>query len=83
MAAAANGHLPPTVILGEAVGPYVEASFENGPDVAYLDNALDGQITECRKQVARVALLYDTLAREALSPRESVEQIKRMAQERT
>jgi transcriptional regulator with XRE-family HTH domain len=59
------------------LGPFVEASFENGPDAAYLDNALDGQITERRKQVTRVALLYETLAREALSPRESVEMIKR------
>jgi transcriptional regulator with XRE-family HTH domain len=59
------------------LGPFVVASFENGPDAAYLDNALDGQITERRKQVARVSLLYETLAREALSPRESVEMIKR------
>jgi transcriptional regulator with XRE-family HTH domain len=65
------------------LGPFVVASFEEGPDAAYLDNALDGQITARRKHVARMGLLYDTLAREALSPRESIEQIKRMVQECT
>jgi transcriptional regulator with XRE-family HTH domain len=65
------------------LGPFVVASFENGPDAAYLDNALDGQITERRKHVARLSLLYETLAREALSPRESVELIKRRVEEWT
>jgi transcriptional regulator with XRE-family HTH domain len=65
------------------LGPFVVASFENGPDAAYLDNALDGQITERRKQVARLSLLYETLAREALSPRESVELIMRRVEEWT
>jgi hypothetical protein len=50
------------------LGPFVVASFDNGPDAAYLDNALDGQITERRAQVGRVSLLYDPLRTEALSP---------------
>jgi hypothetical protein len=37
------------------------ASFENGPDAFYLDNALNGQVTERRKDSVRMALLYDTL----------------------
>jgi transcriptional regulator with XRE-family HTH domain len=65
------------------LGHFMVASFENGPDSAYLDNALDWQITERRKQVARLWLLYETLAREALSPRESVELIKRRVEEWT
>jgi transcriptional regulator with XRE-family HTH domain len=65
------------------LGAFVVASFESDPDSAYLDNALDGQVTERRKQVARLSLLYEKLAREALSPRESVEMITRMVEEWT
>jgi len=57
------------------------ASFDNDRDAAYLDNALDGQVTERRKQVARVALLYDTLRIEALSPGASADMIARVAEE--
>jgi hypothetical protein len=59
------------------------ASFESGPDAAYLDNALDGQVTERRAQVARVALLYDTLRSEALSPGASSELIAKAVEEWT
>jgi hypothetical protein len=59
----------------------VVASFENGPDAAYLDNALNGQVTERRAQVARVSLLYDTLRSEALSPGASVELIRKWLME--
>jgi transcriptional regulator with XRE-family HTH domain len=65
------------------LGPFVVASFENGPDAAYLDNALSGQVTERRKDVARVALLYDTLRAEALSPGVSVELIARTVEQWT
>jgi transcriptional regulator with XRE-family HTH domain len=65
------------------LGPFVVASFDAGPDAAYLDNALDGQVTERRKQVGRVALLYDTLRSEALSPGASRELIVRAVQEWT
>ena len=43
------------------------------PDVVYLDNALAGQVVERPGDVARVALLYDILKAEALSPRASAE----------
>jgi len=65
------------------LGPFVVASFENGPDAAYLDSVLDGQVSERRQQVAQARLLYDTLAREALSPGASVELITKVAQEWT
>jgi transcriptional regulator with XRE-family HTH domain len=65
------------------LGPFLVASFESGPDAAYLDNALHGQITERRKEVARVGLLYDTLRSEALSPRASREMIMKVRQEWT
>jgi transcriptional regulator with XRE-family HTH domain len=65
------------------LGPFVVASFENGPDAAYLDNALNGQVTERRKDVARMALLYDTLRAEALSPGASVDLIARTVEQCT
>jgi Domain of unknown function (DUF5753) len=77
------GLRPPTATLRAArlLGPFVVASFENGPDAAYLDSVLDGQVSERRKQVAQAGLLYDTLAREALSPGASVEMIMKVADE--
>jgi transcriptional regulator with XRE-family HTH domain len=63
------------------LGSFVVASFENGPDAAYLDSVLDGQVSERRKQIAQAKLLYDTLAREALSPGASAEMIMKVADE--
>ena len=65
------------------LGPFVVASFDSSPDAAYLDNALIGQVTERRKEVAGVALLYETLAREALAPRASAEFVARVVKEWT
>jgi len=65
------------------VGPFVVASFDTSMDAAYLDNALTGHVTERRKEVARVTLLYDTLRSEALSPGASAEYIARVVAEWT
>lgn len=67
------------------LAPFVVASFapDPRPDVAYLDNALDGHLTDRREQVARLALLYDALAREALRPSESAELIAKVTREWT
>jgi hypothetical protein len=65
------------------LGAMVVASFESGPDTAYLDNALTGQVTERRKDVGRISLLYDTLRAEALSPRASQELIVKAVEEWT
>jgi Domain of unknown function (DUF5753) len=54
-------------------GHFVLASFDGPPDVVYLNNTLAGQIVERASDVARVALLYDILKAEALSPRASIE----------
>lgn len=64
------------------LAPFVVASFapDPRPDVAYLDNALDGATIERRDQVARLALLYDALARDALTPSDSAEKIKQVMQ---
>jgi Domain of unknown function (DUF5753) len=65
------------------LGPFVVASFDSEPDVAYLANALNGQITERRREVSRVAWLYDTLRSEALTPRESRVMITKVMSEWT
>jgi transcriptional regulator with XRE-family HTH domain len=81
--AAENPRVTIQVMPSSADGPFVVASFENGPDAAYLDNALDGQVTERRAQVGRVALLYDTLRSEALSPGASVKLIAKAVEQWT
>lgn len=65
------------------LGPLVVASFDSGPDAAYLDNALNGQVTERRMDVGRMTLLYDTLRAEALAPGASVDLIARTVEEWT
>lgn len=47
-------------------GTMIIASFDDGPDVAYLDTAVMGQLVERPDDVAQVARLYDTLRAEAL-----------------
>jgi transcriptional regulator with XRE-family HTH domain len=54
-------------------GQFAIASFDDSPDVAYLDNALAGQVIERADDISRVALLYDILKAEALSPRATVD----------
>lgn len=63
------------------LGPFLVASFDTDRDAAYLDNALDGQVTERRNHVARISLLYDALRSVALSPGESAELIMKVADE--
>jgi transcriptional regulator with XRE-family HTH domain len=64
-------------------GHFVIASFDGSPDVAYLDNALAGQVVERADALARVALLYDILKAEALSPRASVALARKAAEKWT
>jgi transcriptional regulator with XRE-family HTH domain len=59
-------------------GPMVIASFDSGPDLAYLDTALEGQMVERHQDVASIALLYDTLRAEALPVRASLEFIAKV-----
>lgn len=39
------------------LGPFVVASFENGPAAAYLDSVLDGQVSERRQHSCLVTAL--------------------------
>jgi len=62
-------------------GQFVIAGFDGAADVAYLDNALAGQVVERADDVARVTLLYDILKAEAL-PRQASIDLARKAIER-
>jgi Domain of unknown function (DUF5753) len=58
-------------------GHFALASVDGSPDVAYLDNALAGQVVERAGDVIRVALLYGMLKAEALSPRACVDVVSK------
>jgi hypothetical protein len=77
--------LPGGAVQAAVGGQFADAQdgvvgFDNDRDAAYLDNALEGQVTERRKQVARVTLLYDTTRSEALSPGASTKMIAEVAE---
>jgi hypothetical protein len=52
-------------------GPLALASFDDAPDVAYLDNAITGQLVDNADDLAALTVLYDVLRGTALSCRES------------
>jgi hypothetical protein len=52
-------------------GPLAIASFDDAPDVAYLDNAIAWNLVDSADDVAKVTLLFDVLRGEALSRQES------------
>ena len=56
-------------------GAFVIAEFREGPDVAYLDTAAQGQIADHPDIVKACAQVFDTLRAEALPPRASLDLI--------
>jgi uncharacterized protein DUF5753 len=70
---------------GGLLAPFMMASFgpDPRPDIAWLDNTLEGHATEDRDRIAHLGLLYDALAREALRPSDSVELIGKVVREWT
>jgi transcriptional regulator with XRE-family HTH domain len=62
-------------------GAFVVASFADGRPAAMLDNLLSGRMTENRADVDRLALLFATLASEAMNPQASLELIEKVAGE--
>jgi len=71
---------------GNSVGllpAFVIASFapDSRPDLAYLDDALMGRTTDNRAAVKKLGLVYGLLAAEALSPGDSLTEIRKAAEE--
>lgn len=61
-------------------GPFVIASFD-GTDVAYVDNALRGDVVEQADDVAAIRRLWEMLRSKALPEKESLELISKVARE--
>lgn len=59
--------------------PFTVASFADERPAGFLENILFGQITERRAEVDRLALLFSTLAADALDTRASADQIEKEA----
>lgn len=60
--------------------PFMIARF-NKTEVANLDTALDGQIIEDNDRVTEITKIWEEVREAALSPKESVELIERVAEE--
>jgi transcriptional regulator with XRE-family HTH domain len=61
-------------------GPFVIASFD-GNEVAYLDNAITGEVVEGRAEIARIRGMWELLRSDALPKDESIKLIKKVAEE--
>jgi hypothetical protein len=64
------------------LGAFVIAEFEDAPAIVYLETATGGQIAEGADEVAKVALIFDTLRSESLTNRLSRDMIMRVAEEK-
>jgi DNA-binding transcriptional regulator YiaG len=62
------------------IGGFVIASFDGG-EVAYIDNQLDGDTIETPSGVARLRRFFDIFRAGALNQQESVDFIRRVAEE--
>jgi transcriptional regulator with XRE-family HTH domain len=62
-------------------GAFLVANFPQERPAAVLDNLLTGQMTEKRAEVDRLALLFSTLASDAMTPQASADMIERWAGE--
>ncbi|MFF2146599.1 DUF5753 domain-containing protein [Kitasatospora sp. NPDC058190] len=56
--------------------------FDDAPRVAYLEGLLSGQLLESPDEVTNMALVYDTLRAEALTPDDSLAWLERATEER-
>lgn len=62
-------------------GPFVIANFDGGDDVAYVDNAISGEVIEDAEQVTRLRRMFNIFRSDALRAQESIEFITRLAYE--
>jgi transcriptional regulator with XRE-family HTH domain len=65
----------------EIRGPFVIASFDGATEVAYLDNAITGEVVEGREELAKIHRIWELLRSDALHKDESVRLIRKVAQE--
>ncbi|SFO98770.1 Helix-turn-helix domain-containing protein [Amycolatopsis arida] len=60
-------------------GPFVVASFDGGNEVAYVDNQLRGEVVERPDDVAQLRQVFELFRSDALSKRQSIELIEKVA----
>ena len=63
------------------LGGFILADLDGKPPMAYLETAVEGQVTDSPSVAAHVALSFERLRAEALSWRASCDLIKRVAEE--
>jgi len=65
----------------EITGPFVIASFDGGNEVAYLDNAVTGEVVENAEYLAKIHRIWELLRSDALPKDESIKLILKVAEE--
>jgi hypothetical protein len=65
----------------EITGPFVIANFNGGEEVAYLDNALTGEVIEAKDAIAKTHRMWEILRSEAMNRQESLALIEKVARE--
>ncbi|MEU0841321.1 helix-turn-helix transcriptional regulator [Streptomyces sp. NPDC005962] len=64
-------------------GSFTLLTFDEGPDIAYADTAMSGQMVDSKAEVERAAARYQRLRAAALHPKESLDMIRRVMEEYT
>ncbi|WP_216214126.1 helix-turn-helix domain-containing protein [Amycolatopsis aidingensis] len=64
-------------------GPFIIASFDGGSDMAYVDNQLRGNVVEQPEDVASLRQMFELFRADALSTRQSIELIEKVAEQWT
>jgi transcriptional regulator with XRE-family HTH domain len=67
-------------ICAQYTGPFSLASYNGESEVAYLDDAISGDVVEGPEEVTRLRRLFEKLRKHALSEEESVRLIREMAE---
>lgn len=62
-------------------GPFVIANFGGGNEMAYLDNAMSGEVFEDAENVAKMRHMFDTFRSETLSRSETTIFLRKVAEE--
>lgn len=65
----------------EIRGPFVIASFDGGNEVAYIDNAINGEVVEDKDGLAKVHRIWEIIRSDALPKDESIQLIRKVADE--
>jgi transcriptional regulator with XRE-family HTH domain len=60
-------------------GPFVIANLDGGTDIAYVDNAISGEVAEDPEDLIRLRRMFDVFRADALSQQESQALMTRMA----